>query len=68
MNIRPEYKQSDLVEKETQNIKSIQAKTTNINILLNRVKLNKKNELKNKIFFSSLVILAVTFIGIFSLI
>ena len=45
-----------------------QVKTTNINILLNRVMLDKKKELKNKLFISSIVILTVTLIGIFTII
>jgi CRISPR/Cas system CSM-associated protein Csm2 small subunit len=40
-----------------------QIKTTNINILLNRVKIEKKNNLKKKIYLSLLMFL---FIGFFS--
>mgnify|MGYP001178438793 FL=1 len=31
-----------------------QARSTNINVLLNRIQLNKKNESRKKIFFSAL--------------
>ncbi len=36
-------------------------KTTNINILLNRVKVEKKNDFKKKIFLSSLMFLIISF-------
>ena len=42
-------------------------KTTNVNILLNRVRLDKKNILKKKIFFTILmfsVIIIVSFLSI----
>ena len=40
-------------------------KTTNINILLNRVKIKKKNDFKKKIYLSSLLFLLITFFSIF---
>ena len=42
-------------------------KTTNINILLNRVKLSKKKDLRKKIIFLSLLVLSLGIIGIFTL-
>tara|TARA_A100001011_G_scaffold341706_1_gene374728 strand:+ start:328 stop:537 length:210 start_codon:yes stop_codon:yes gene_type:complete len=36
-------------------------KTTNINILLNRVKVEKKNDFKKKIFLSSLMFVIISF-------
>ena len=39
-------------------------KTTNINILLNRVKADKKRDLKKKIFISSLLVSIVTIVAI----
>ena len=42
-------------------------KTTNINILLNRVKIEKKNNFKKKIFISSLMFLFIGFFSIFVL-
>ena len=39
-----------------------------INILLNRVKIEKKNEIKQKIIFFSLTTLAVTLFGFFTVI
>ncbi len=39
-------------------------KTTNINILLNRVKIEKKNDFKKKIYISSLMFLVISFFSI----
>ena len=43
-------------------------KTTDINILLNRVKLTKKIEFKKRLISLSLLILFITLVGILSLI
>ena len=43
-------------------------KTTNINILLNRVRLDKKNDLKKKLFFLSLLVSIISAIAILVLI
>ena len=42
-------------------------KTTNINILLNRVRINKKKDMKKKFIFISLLLGVVTLIGIITL-
>ena len=42
-------------------------KTTNVNILLNRVRIEKKNGLKKKIFFSLLLVSVITVISILTL-
>ena len=34
-------------------IRQTQSKTSNINILLNRIEINKKNETKKKLYFSA---------------
>ena len=39
-----------------------------VNILLNRIKIEKKNEIKRKIIFFSLITLAVTLFGFFTVI
>jgi hypothetical protein len=39
-------------------------KTTNINILLNRVKIEKKNDFKKKILFSFLMVVVISVISI----
>ena len=41
------------------NLKLENIKTTNINILLNRVKMNKKNDFKKKLSFFSILILGL---------
>ena len=48
--------------------RAYKVKTTNINILLNKVRIEKKNDLKKNIFFLSLLMLALVSVSIFSLI
>ena len=36
-----------------QKSKSVEVKTTNVNVLLNRVKTNQKNESRKKLYFSA---------------
>ena len=56
------FKEHDyLVKDNFQNSK----KNVDINMLLNRVKMNKKIEIKRKIIFTSLVILAISLSGFF---
>ena len=43
-------------------------KTTDINILLNRVKMTQKTELKKRIIFISLLSLGVVLMGVFTFI
>ena len=42
-------------------------KTTNVNILLNRVRIEKKNNFRKKIFFSLLMVLVITFTSILTI-
>ena len=42
-----------------------EAKSTNINILLNRVKLDQKNESKKKVIFTAVTSLGLVLFGIF---
>ena len=42
-------------------------KTTNVNILLNRVRIEKKNNLKKKIFFSFLMVTVISIISILTI-
>jgi len=58
----------DISQMEHKGARSDKIKTTDINILLNRVKLTKKIEFKKKIIFLSLLLLTVGLVGIFSLI
>ncbi|MDA7577450.1 hypothetical protein N8700_05495 [Candidatus Pelagibacter sp.] len=44
------------------NLKLENIKTTNINILLNRVKMNKKNDFKKKLSFFSILILGLVIV------
>ena len=53
---------------ETNNLKNVEIKTTNVNILLNRVRLDKKQNLRKKLLFFSLLVLLLSFIVVFSLI
>ena len=39
-------------------------KTTNVNILLNRVRIEKKNDFKKKILFSFLIVTVISIISI----
>jgi hypothetical protein len=43
-------------------------KTTNVNILLNRVRMNEKKAFKKKIFFLSLLVLTISGITVFAII
>ncbi len=54
---------SDFVSKK--NVNSEKIKTTNINILLNRVRLDRKKTKYKKILFSTLLATTVCLIGIF---
>ena len=49
-------------------IKSNKVRTTDVNILLNRVRLEKKIEFKKKLIYLSLILAIAIFIGIYSLI
>ena len=40
---------------ENRNSNDFKTKTTNVNILLNRVRIEKKNNLKKKIIFTSII-------------
>ncbi len=40
---------------ENKNQNDFKSKTTNVNILLNRVRIEKKNNLKKKIIFTSII-------------
>ena len=41
------------------NLNNFKTKTTNVNILLNRVRIEKKNNLKKKIIFTSIITLLI---------
>ena len=58
----------DISKIEHKSLRSDKVKTTDINILLNRVSITKKNEFKRKIMYISFTFLAVGFVGLFTLI
>ena len=53
---------------DTNNLKNDEIKTTNVNILLNRVRLDKKKIFRKKLLIFSLSVLLLSFIVVFSLI
>ena len=58
----------DISKIKNRNKRSDRIKTTNINILLNRVNISKKNEFKKRIIFLSFLILSVSLVGVVYLI
>ena len=58
----------DISQIKNRNKRSDRIKTTNINILLNRVNISRKTEFKKKIIFLSLLILSVSLVGVIYLI
>ena len=57
----------DISQTEHKSVRSDKIRTTDINILLNRVRLTKKTEFKKKITYLSLLLCIISFVGIFSL-
>jgi len=55
------WETSTLLEKNIseKNLNDFKTKTTNVNILLNRVRTEKKNNLKKKIIFTSIITLLI---------
>ena len=51
---------------EKRNIRSDKVKTTNVNILLNRVRLDKQKDFKKKLNFLSILVLTLTLVGAYS--
>ena len=58
----------DISQIEHKSNRSNKVKTTDINILLNRVRMTKKLELKKRIFFLALLLSGVFLVGLFTLI
>ena len=58
----------DISQIKNRNKRSDRIKTTNINILLNRVNISRKTEFKKKIIFLSFLILEISLVGIIYLI
>ena len=57
----------DISQTEHKSVRSDKIRTTDINILLNRVRLSKKTEFKKKVTYLSLLLFIISFVGIFSL-
>ena len=63
-----EIKLLDISQAEYRSARSNKIKTTDVNILLNRVRMTKKNELKKRIIFLALLLLGVILVGVFTFI
>ena len=51
---------------KNKNFEGIKIKTTNVNILLNRVRLDKKKDFQKKIIFSSLLVSVIFVVILFA--
>ena len=58
----------DISQAEYRSVRSNKIKTTDVNILLNRVRMTKKSELKKRILFLTLLLLGVILVGVFTFI
>ena len=58
----------DISQIEHRSARADKIKTTDVNILLNRVRMTKKTELRKRIIFLSLLLFVITLVGVFSLI
>ena len=63
-----EIKLLDISQAEYRSARSNKIKTTDVNILLNRVRMTKKSELKKRILFLTLLLLGVILVGVFTFI
>ena len=67
-NYKKEINLLDISRSQHKSSRSDKIRTTDINVLLNRVSLDKKKEFRKKIIFFSTLLLSVSIAGIFSLI
>tara|TARA_B100000579_G_scaffold102525_1_gene81601 strand:- start:22 stop:231 length:210 start_codon:yes stop_codon:yes gene_type:complete len=58
----------DISQAEYRSTRSNKIKTTDVNILLNRVRMTKKTEFKKRIIFLTLLLLGVILVGVFTFI
>ena len=66
MQKTPVYKKNTNYSEKTSTIQTRKNKTkVDINILLNRVRLEEKNEIKKKVIFFSFILLAIGLFGTF---
>ena len=69
--MKKSYREINLLnisETEHRGAISSKVKTTDINILLNRVRMTKKTELKKRIIFLTSLLLGVILVGVFTFI
>jgi len=57
----------DISQTEHKSVRSDKIRTTDVNILLNRVRHTKKTEFKKKVTYLSLLLCIISFVCIFSL-
>ena len=62
--IIPKYLSKDIKKNESENIQNYKVKSTDINILLNRVREDKKKESRKKILFSAAASAGVLIFGV----
>ena len=65
-NYKKEINLLDISRSQHKSSRSDKIRTTDINVLLNRVSLDKKKEFRKKIIFFSTLLLLVSIVGIFS--
>ena len=58
----------DISQAEYRSARSNKIKTTDVNVLLNRVRMTKKTELKKRIIFLTLLLLGVFLVGVLTFI
>ena len=58
----------DISQAEYRSARSNKIKTTDVNVLLNRVRMTKKTELKKRIIFLILLLLGVFLVGVLTFI
>ena len=58
----------DISQTEYKSTRSNKIKTTDVNVLLNRVRMTKKTELKKRIIFLTLLLLGVFLVGVLTFI
>ena len=59
------FKDKMIYRYSQENIKKPQVKSSNINVLLNRIKLDKKNESRKKLYFSAAASTGLILFGLF---
>ena len=53
------------LQNDIDDTKELQPKSSDINVLLNRIKLNKKNESRKKLYFSAIASTGLILFGLF---